>query len=217
MLLKTLAYAASLVPEIADGPDAVDCAMRLGYNWKAGPFELIDKIGPAWLAAALSKDGENVPKLLSAVGDKTFYRTQDGYLQHFTGSNYEPVPRPDGVLLLQDVKRRSQPIARNMSATLWDIGDGVACLEFTSKMNSLNPLIMFMIEKGAQAKADELGVKLMTAEYPKASATARIPSWLLERPRVATAEYWVRTSSTIDLESDTCVLPQTFRHLLAHA
>ncbi len=150
VLLKTLAYAASLVPEIADGPDAVDCAMRLGYNWKAGPFELIDKIGPAWLAAALSKDGENVPKLLSAVGDKTFYRTQDGYLQHFTGSNYEPVPRPDGVLLLQDVKRRSQPIARNMSATLWDIGDGVACLEFTSKMNSLNPLILSMIDKAVR-------------------------------------------------------------------
>ncbi len=147
VLLKTLAYAASLIPEIADEPDAVDRAMRLGYNWKTGPFELIDKIGPAWLAAALKEDGEAIPPLLLAVGEKTFYRTEGGQLQQFTGVDYEAVQRAAGVLLLQDVKRRSQPIARNISASLWDIGDGVACLEFTSKMNSLDPFIMMMINK----------------------------------------------------------------------
>lgn len=147
VLLKTLSYAASLVPEIADDPDAVDRAMRLGYNWKTGPFELIDKIGPSWLANALKADGEEVPTLLTAVGDKNFYQIESGQLQHFTGSNYEPVQRPAGVLLLQDIKRSSQPIFKNMSASVWDIGDGVACLEFTSKMNSLNPFILSMINK----------------------------------------------------------------------
>ncbi|MBL6933727.1 MAG: NAD(P)-binding domain-containing protein, partial [Rhodospirillales bacterium] len=151
VLLKTLSYAALLVPEIADNPDAVDRAMRLGYNWKTGPFELIDKIGAAWLIRALKEQGEKIPPLLSAVtlsvGNRTFYRTQNGQLQHFTGSGYEAVQRPAGVLLLQDVKRSSQPIAKNLSASLWDIGDGVACLEFTSKMNSLDPFIMMMIDK----------------------------------------------------------------------
>lgn len=160
VLLKTLAYSASLIPEIADDPDAVDRAMRLGYNWKTGPFELIDKIGPAWLASALKEDGESVPPLLSGVGANKFYRVRDGQLQHFTGAHYVPVQRPAGVLLLQDIKRRSQPIARNMSASLWDIGDHVACLEFTSKMNSLNPFIMSMINKAVR-ELPQRGFKAM--------------------------------------------------------
>ncbi len=146
MLLDTLSYAASLVPEIADGIDAVDAAMRLGYNWKDGPFELIDRVGAAWLAAELCKDGRAVPALLDAVGDGSFYRTHDGQLQAFgVDGAYHDVIRPDGVLLLADIKRRGMPMVRNGSASLWDIGDGVACLEFTSKMNSLDPDIMSLI------------------------------------------------------------------------
>jgi len=147
VLVPTLAYAAALVPEIADDPEAVDRAMRLGYNWKVGPFELIDRLGPTWLVMALEKDGKPVPPLLAAVGTGSFYRVREGRLQQFTGKLYENVQRPEGVLLLEDVKRASQPIARNMSASLWDIGDGIACLEFTSKMNSINPFILSMIEK----------------------------------------------------------------------
>ncbi len=154
VLLKTLAYAASLVPEIADDPDSVDRAMRLGYNWKTGPFELIDKIGAAWLVRALTEQGEEVPPLLTAVisppGNRTFYRISEGQLQHFTGLAYENIQRPSGVLLLQDVKRRSRPLAKNFSASLWDIGDGVACLEFTSKMNSFDPFILSMIDKAVR-------------------------------------------------------------------
>ncbi len=150
VLVSTLAYAAALVPEIADDPDAVDRAMCLGYNWKHGPFALIDQLGPVWLANALEKDGHTVPPLLAAVGENTFYRTQEGQLQQFTGSGYENVQRPVGVLLLEDVKRSSSPIAKNISSTLWDIGDGVACLEFTSKMNSLNPFILSMIDKAVR-------------------------------------------------------------------
>jgi len=150
VLVPTLAYAAALVPEIADDPESLDRAMRLGYNWKTGPFELVDKIGPAWLAAALQSEGKQVPALLAAVGEGTFYRIEGGRLQQFTGSGYENIRRPDGVLLLEDVKRTSRPIAGNMSASLWDIGDGVACLEFTSKMNSLNPFILWMIDKAVR-------------------------------------------------------------------
>ena len=146
LLLDTLSYAASLVPEMADTIDAVDAAMRLGYNWKDGPFELIDRLGAAWLARALRDDGRAVPPLLDAVGDGSFYRVQDGRLQAFgTDGAYHDVARAAGVLLLSDIKRRSKPLVRNGSASLWDIGDGVACLEFTSKMNSIDPDIMSLI------------------------------------------------------------------------
>ncbi|MCU0945450.1 MAG: 3-hydroxyacyl-CoA dehydrogenase NAD-binding domain-containing protein, partial [Rubritepida sp.] len=148
VLLDLLGYAASLVPEIADSVADVDAAMRLGYNWKWGPFELIDRLGAAWLAEALRAEGRPVPKLLEQVGAGRFYRVEAGVLQfHGTDGAFHDVPRAPGVLLLADVKRRSQPLAKNAGASLWDIGDGVACLEFHSKMNALDPDIIAMIGK----------------------------------------------------------------------
>ncbi|HET6182183.1 MAG TPA: 3-hydroxyacyl-CoA dehydrogenase NAD-binding domain-containing protein [Acetobacteraceae bacterium] len=148
VLLDLLSYAAALVPEIADSVADVDAAMRLGYNWTHGPFELIDKLGAAWLAETLAADGREVPLLLRQVGAGPFYRVADGVLTCFgTDGAYHPVPRPPGVLLLADIKRRGQPLAKNASASLWDIGDGVACLEFHTKMNALDPLIVEMLGK----------------------------------------------------------------------
>jgi 3-hydroxyacyl-CoA dehydrogenase len=151
VLSKVLSYAAGLVPQIHDDIHAVDEAMRLGYAWKYGPFELIDRIGGAWFAERLRAEGMAVPPLLEAAGDRPFYRTENGVLQYFTiGGEYRELPRPEGVLLLADVKRGSKPLARNASAALWDVGDGVACLEFTSKMNTMDPQIMAMIRKAVE-------------------------------------------------------------------
>ncbi len=146
VLLDTLGYATSLVPEIADSVADVDAAMRLGYNWKYGPFELIDRLGAAWLAAALRADGRPVPTLLEQVGDARFYRVQNARPQVYgTDGAYHDLLRPDGVLLLSDVKLHGPALARNGSASLWDVGDGVACLEFHSKMNALDPETVAML------------------------------------------------------------------------
>ncbi len=151
VLARTLSYAARLVPEIADDIVAVDESMRLGYNWKYGPFELIDQLGTRWLAEKLRAEGMPVPRLLALADGRPFYRTHAGRLQHLTvDGDYRDVRRPDGVLLLADVKRRQRPLARNGSASLWDVGDGVVCLEFHSKMNSLNPWTLRMIEKAVE-------------------------------------------------------------------
>ena len=145
VLSHTLSYAAALVPEIADDIHAVDEAMKNGYAWKWGPFELIDKLGPRWFAERLAAEGMVVPPLLEKVGDSSFYRTKNGRLQYFgTDSAYHNVERADGVLLLSDIKRSSDRIAGNASASLWDIGDKVLCLEFHSKMNSVDEGIMMM-------------------------------------------------------------------------
>ncbi|MEJ2460990.1 MAG: 3-hydroxyacyl-CoA dehydrogenase/enoyl-CoA hydratase family protein [Candidatus Thiodiazotropha sp.] len=151
VLSKVLSYAASLVPQINDHLYAVDEAMRLGYAWKYGPFELIDRIGGAWLAERLRAEEMPVPALLEGVGEGSFYRVEDGVLQYFTtAGDYRDLPRPEGVMLLADIKRRSKPLAKNGSAALWDIGDGVVCLEFTSKMNTMDPQIMGMIRKAVE-------------------------------------------------------------------
>lgn len=148
VMSRTLAYACALVPAIADDITAVDRAMRLGYNWKWGPFELIDRIGPAWFAERLEADGVAVPPLLERARAQGFYRVADGRLEHLTpAGDFAPVVRPDGVLLLEDVKRRSRPLAKNGSASLWDLGDRVACFEFHSKMNAIDPDILDLLDK----------------------------------------------------------------------
>ncbi|HYH20467.1 MAG TPA: 3-hydroxyacyl-CoA dehydrogenase NAD-binding domain-containing protein [Azospirillum sp.] len=143
VLAQTLAYAASLVPEIADDIVAVDEAMRLGYAWKHGPFELIDRLGTDWFAELCRGEGIPVPALVEQAAGRPFYRVEGGRLQHLTtAGEYADVVRPDGVLLLADVKRASRPVFKNASAAIWDIGDGVLCFEFTSKMNALDDQIM---------------------------------------------------------------------------
>ncbi|HEX6199938.1 MAG TPA: 3-hydroxyacyl-CoA dehydrogenase NAD-binding domain-containing protein [Thermoanaerobaculia bacterium] len=154
MLSRTLAYAASLVPAIADDVVAVDEAMRTGYAWERGPFELIDELGPAWFAGRLAEEGRPVPPLLEALtaagDDATFYRVEEGWLRYFgLDGKWKDVPRPAGVLLLADVKRATQPVAKNASASLWDVGDGVLCLEFHTKMNALDEGVLKMLGKAA--------------------------------------------------------------------
>ncbi len=146
MLSATFAYSADLVGEIADTLVEVDEAMRWGYGWKYGPFELMDQIGTGWLAEQFQAKAKPVPKLLKIAAGRPFYRVENGQLQFLTlEGDYKDVERPEGVLLLQDIKRRSKPLKKNGSASLWDIGDGVVCLEFHSKANALDPDIMMMI------------------------------------------------------------------------
>ena len=145
VLSHTLSYAAALVPEIADDILAVDEAMKNGYAWKWGPFELIDKLGTRWFAERLAAEGMAVPPLLEEMGDNSFYRTENGQLQYFgIDGTYHNIQRADGVLLLSDIKRSSDRLAGNASASLWDIGDKVLCLEFHSKMNAIDEDIMMM-------------------------------------------------------------------------
>jgi 3-hydroxyacyl-CoA dehydrogenase len=148
VMLRTLGYCAGLVPEVSDDIVAVDEAMRLGYNWKRGPFELIDDVGPGWLADALDRAGLPVPPLLALARGRGFYRTESGRLQYLgVDGDWRNVARRPGVLLLSDIRRQKKPLARNPSASLWDIEDGVLCLEFHSKMNALDPFSLAMAAK----------------------------------------------------------------------
>ncbi|MDR6790363.1 3-hydroxyacyl-CoA dehydrogenase [Sphingomonas sp. BE138] len=148
VLGPVLSYAASLVGTIADDIVAIDDAMRLGYNWKFGPFELIDRLGAGRFADRLRVDGMKVPTILDTVGDRTFYRVENGKRQYLSATGeYLDIVRPEGVLLLEDVKLGADPVVRNGSAALWDVGDGVACLEFTGKMNALDEKVIQLIQK----------------------------------------------------------------------
>ena len=139
VLSQTLAYAASLAGDIADTIFDIDEGMKLGYNWKKGPFEILDELGPAWFTGKLKEEGIDVPPILEKLGSQTFYKVDDGQLMYFgTDGSYHPVRRPDGVLLLSDIKLSAKPVMKNGSASIWDIGDGILCFEKTSKMNTFD-------------------------------------------------------------------------------
>ena len=140
VLSESLVYALTVAESIAHSPADVDAAMRLGFNWKWGPFELVDKIGAAAFAQRLAAEGRPVPKILQKAGAGGFSRLEGGRLQtlDFLGQ-WQDAVSPAGVLRLSDVKRGKKPVAKNGSASVWDIGDGVLCLEFHTKMNALDP------------------------------------------------------------------------------
>ena len=138
-------YSANRLPEISDSIVEIDRAMRMGFNWELGPFELWDAAGVEPTVARMKKEGrqvaENVEKLL-ASGKQSWYannsKTPSGrsYWDLKTGQ-YEPALVPTGVWSVSVAKKANGVVKKNSGASLVDLGDGVACIEFHSKMNSL--------------------------------------------------------------------------------
>ena len=146
-------YSANRIPEISDTVVEVDRAMKLGFNWEMGPFELWDAAGVEATVARMKKDGKpvaaNVEKLL-ASGKKTWYdenlATPSGrsYFDLGTG-HWQPVKVPEGVWSVTVAKKSNGVVKKNSGASLLDLGDGVGCIEFHSKMNSLGADIIQLI------------------------------------------------------------------------
>lgn len=152
VLVETLWYAASLVPEISDDILSIDEAMKLGYNWKYGPFELIDRLsikdmaGADILATACVQAGLEIPELLQAAAGKHFYKEEGDKKYYLTlAGGYAPLEPPKGAWLLKDKTRGAQPVKKNASACLWDLGDGVLGFELRSKGNTFDPDVMALL------------------------------------------------------------------------
>ena len=141
-LAKTLTYAAKRIPEIADNVVEVDRAMRWGFGWELGPFEVWDAIGVEKSVSRMKEEGMPVPanvEQMLASGATSFYKKEDGqqFYFDFPSGKYVPLADQPGVLILKSIKDRTGVIKKNAGASLIDIGDGVACLEFHSKMNAI--------------------------------------------------------------------------------
>ena len=140
VLSATCLYAASLVPEISDDVVSVDRAMEWGYGWGQGPFRLLDALGVAAVAERAKAAGRPVPPLVEALlaaGRERFYETTGGTTTVFGPSGAAPLPDRPGVLDLAAVKARGGLRKKNAGASLLDLGDGCALVEFHSKMNAL--------------------------------------------------------------------------------
>lgn len=147
------AYSANRIPEISDSVVEIDRAMRLGFNWELGPFELWDAAGLEVTVARMKKSGHPVPanvETLLATGKKSWYAddatTASGRAYFdLTTAAYQPVLVPAGVWSVGVAKKSNGVVKKNAGASLVDLGDGVACIEFHSKMNAMGGDILSLI------------------------------------------------------------------------
>jgi 3-hydroxyacyl-CoA dehydrogenase len=139
---RNLIYAANRIPEITDDIVNMDNAVRWGFNHELGTFELWDAIGVEKSIAKMREDGLEIPSWVASLvasGKKSFYERRGGQTFYYdlASREYREVePRP-GVIILKSVKERDRTIRKNAAASLIDLGDGVVCLEFHSKMNAI--------------------------------------------------------------------------------
>ncbi len=143
-------YAANRIPEIADDIVNIDNALKWGFGRKMGPFETWDAVGVSESVAKMKEAGYEIPSWVQELldsGKESFYKKEAGALYYYDipSKDYKEVPVKPGIILLSSLKDREKQVAGNTGASLIDIGDGVACLEFHSKMNAIGEDIMSMI------------------------------------------------------------------------
>jgi 3-hydroxyacyl-CoA dehydrogenase len=165
--LRTLAYTARRIPEISDSIADVDNAMRWGFSQQLGPFEMWDALGVGKTAGQMKERGIAVAQWVEqmlAKGVESFYRSDNGRV---TGvydvqrGEYVPLDRPEGVIELNDLRAQGKQLARNDSASILDLGDGVLCLEFHSKMNIIDPLITMIGRQALDMLKDDRWVGMV--------------------------------------------------------
>src|SRR5208282_2935283 len=178
-LSETCLYAARRVQEIANSIVDVDRAMRWGFAWELGPFEVWDAIGVERMANALEREGKTLPPVVAKVlasPRKSFYETEKGRTSYFdlASGAFKPVEEPAGIIILKSLKERSGVVQENSGASLIDLGDGVVCCEFHSKMNSIGGDLVAMIHAGIQRLGSEFDAMVIANQAVNFSVGANL-------------------------------------------
>jgi 3-hydroxyacyl-CoA dehydrogenase len=152
---ETLIYSAHRIPEIADDIVNVDNAMKWGYGWQMGPFETWDVLGVDTSVVKMKEAGYDIPAWVQEMldaGKVSFYKREAGVLYYYDPStaDYKEVTVQPEIILLPSLKDREKKVTGNTGASLVDIGDGVACLEFHTKMNAIGDDIINMARHAAE-------------------------------------------------------------------
>jgi 3-hydroxyacyl-CoA dehydrogenase len=159
-----LIYAANRIPEISDTIVEIDNAMKWGFNFEMGPFETWDAIGLEASIEMMEKEGLAVPekvKQMLSAGNTSFYKSENGkaFAYDFIAEDYKEVVVSEKILSLKALKGADKVVKTCASASLVDLDDGVFCLEFLTKMNTLNKEILdFVFEVLDYVNANGLGL-----------------------------------------------------------
>lgn len=179
LLAETFHYAASRVPEISDDIVSIDRAMKWGFGWECGVFELWDAVGGEKIVDGWKKANRETPPLVQGLltrGKKVFYSSSNGDTLFFDfGAGQDRLlPEHPGVLLLPELKARKKEVKKNAGASLIDLGDGVLCLEFHSKMNTIGADTIQMVHAGLKALDDGFDALVIGNQGPVFSAGANL-------------------------------------------
>jgi 3-hydroxyacyl-CoA dehydrogenase len=185
VLKKTLLYSAEKIPEISDDIVNIDRAMKWGYNWELGPFEIWDAIGLKSSVKKMEKEGEVIPPLVEKVlskGYSSFYEKRDGSIFYFDlgAGRYEKVGEKPEIILLPSLKDRKKTVLSNAGASLIDLGEGVACLEFHSKMNTIGADTIQMMRDALKEVGEKFDGLVIGNQAENFSAGANLMLMLFE-------------------------------------
>ena len=172
-------YAARRVPEISDNVVDVDRAMRWGFAWELGPFEIIDAIGVKAFAGQVQKEGRALPQVIEKVlssGRKGFYESEKGTTTVFDicSGVSKKVEEPKGIIILKSLKDAGREVERNSGASLIDLGDGVVCCEFHAKMNAIGADLIAMLHKGLKRLESEFDAMVIANQAVNFSVGANL-------------------------------------------
>ena len=149
-------YAADCLPEIADDVASVDRAMRSGFNWEMGPFQLWDAAGVAQTVARMEKPSPNVERLL-ASGATSWYSNGGRECFDLATGSYKPIVQPEGVARVATFRQANGVIKENPGASLVDLGDGVGCIELHSKKNAIGEDVVRMVTETLRPDGEAVG------------------------------------------------------------
>jgi 3-hydroxyacyl-CoA dehydrogenase len=159
-LRDVLIYTVNRIPAIADDIVDVDNAMRWGFNWELGPFEMLDAIGVAAFVERAERDGVKIPDLLRKVDRFYSFEGDRKFRYELSAGDFREIPVSPGRIALEIIRRSGGVVEGNTDCSLLDLGDGVFGLEFHSKMNTINPDILAMTCR-AVARAEVEGIGLV--------------------------------------------------------
>jgi len=150
-------YAANRIGEISDSVADIDRAMRTGFNWELGPFEMWDAAGVTETAEKLRAQGRTIPPALEkllAAGHASWYRDNGGEVFNPAAGTYASVEAPSAVVSLSRAKRSGGIVKKNPGATLVDVGDDIGCIEFHTKMNALGGDIVNFVRQTLEPESE---------------------------------------------------------------
>ncbi len=201
MLKRVLLYSAEKVGEIADSICEIDEAMKWGFNWKLGPFETWDALGLEKTVLRMEEEGEQIPQWVKdwlAAGHQAFYKKENNQLFYVEDGQWNKRETSEKAISLQRLKEK-QLICTNQGASLIDIGDGVACLEFHSPNNAIGPDILQMITKSVDIVERDFTGLLIANEGRHFCVGANLMMLLME----AQDEEWDEVDHIIQLFQQT--------------
>ena len=180
LTLQSFQYASSIIPEVADTAKPIDDAMRWGFMHEAGPFETWDMLGVKETVKQMKAAGYPAAKWVDAMlkaGVASFYQYKNGdkvAVYDVAKEKYVKIKQPAGMVFLKDLKGTKKVISENAGASLYDIGDGVALVEFHTKMNALDDDIFNITTEALDRVANDFDGLVIGSEADNFSAGANL-------------------------------------------